>query len=95
MQHKHPALSEHDFMVVDAGGGTVDITVHRNRSGGGLIELYSPSGGAWGSSFINEKFETLLDELLGKRNVAKVKNSTEWFTMMDIFEVCIALVFYI
>jgi hypothetical protein len=71
-------------MVVDAGGGTVDITVHRNRSEGGLVELHSPSGGAWGSFYINKEFEKLLEELLG----AEMKNTSAWFQIMDIFEVC-------
>jgi len=74
---------DNDFMVVDAGGGTVDITVHRNRSEGGLVELHSPSGGAWGSFYINKEFENLLEELLG----AEMKNTSAWFQIMDTFEV--------
>lgn len=37
-------------MVVDCGGGTVDITVHEMESRqGNLIELYKASGGPYGS----------------------------------------------
>ena len=73
-----------DFMVVDAGGGTVDITAHHNRSEGGLVELHSPSGGAWGSFYINMRFEELLLELFGAD--AK-KNFKNWCKVMHHFEV--------
>lgn len=37
-------------MVVDCGGGTVDITVHELAGPGGrLRELYRASGGPYGS----------------------------------------------
>ena len=37
-------------MVVDCGGGTVDITVHEMESkAGNLIELYKATGGPYGS----------------------------------------------
>jgi molecular chaperone DnaK (HSP70) len=36
-------------MVVDCGGGTVDITVHQVDKGEKLIELYRASGGPFGS----------------------------------------------
>ena len=38
------------YMVVDCGGGTVDITVHEMESkAGNLIELYKATGGPYGS----------------------------------------------
>ena len=36
-------------MVVDCGGGTVDITVHQVDKGEKLIELYRATGGPYGS----------------------------------------------
>ena len=36
-------------MVVDCGGGTVDITVHELMDGGRLKELHRASGGSHGS----------------------------------------------
>lgn len=82
-------------MVVDAGGGTIDITVHRNRSGGGLVELHSPSGGMWGSSFINKKFEELLYELLGNDAITTAKGSPHWYSIMDTFEVFLLHISYL
>ena len=36
-------------MLVDCGGGTVDITVHEMEEHGHLKELYKASGGPYGS----------------------------------------------
>lgn len=40
-------------MVVDCGGGTVDITVHELDSTGKLAELHKASGGPYGSIGMN------------------------------------------
>ena len=37
------------YMLVDCGGGTVDITVHEMESHGRLKELYKATGGPFGS----------------------------------------------
>lgn len=41
------------YMVVDCGGGTVDITVHELDSTGKLAELHKASGGPYGSIGMN------------------------------------------
>jgi len=39
------------YMVVDCGGGTVDITVHEmENDSGNLRELYKAAGGPYGST---------------------------------------------
>ena len=44
------SYSGSSYMVVDCGGGTVDITVHELAGAGGkLRELYRASGGPHGS----------------------------------------------
>lgn len=78
-------------MVVDAGGGTIDITVHKQDEDGRLTELHLPSGGDWGSSYINRQFENLLMELLGSEFVKSKKGTVEWYSVMDNFEVKHAL----
>jgi hypothetical protein len=74
-------------MVVDAGGGTIDITVHRKGSNGQLVELHSPSGGSWGSSYINKQFEELLESLFGADHISLLKGTQDWYDVMDSFEV--------
>jgi len=54
-------------MVVDCGGGTVDITVHELQSKeGNLIELYKATGGPYGSIGVDLAFEKLLADIFGQ-----------------------------
>jgi hypothetical protein len=50
------------FMVVDAGGGTVDITSYRVTDDGRLEELAPATGAFTGADFINRAF---MEEILG------------------------------
>ena len=46
------------YMVVDCGGGTVDITVHEmSKEGGKLKELFKATGGPFGSTTVDEAFK--------------------------------------
>ncbi|KAL3879598.1 hypothetical protein ACJMK2_031886 [Sinanodonta woodiana] len=51
------------YMVLDAGGGTIDITVHEVLSGGKLKELHKASGGAWGGTQVDEAYTQFLISL--------------------------------
>lgn len=58
-------------MVLDCGGGTVDITVHRllcNEGEKFLCEELLPSSGGceWGAKFVDQYFEKFLEEFFGK-----------------------------
>ena len=45
-------------MVVDCGGGTVDITVHEmSKEGGKLKELLKATGGPFGSTSVDDAFK--------------------------------------
>lgn len=48
------------YMVVDLGGGTADITVHKVESDDSLCEIHGPSGGAWGGTKVDEAFINFL-----------------------------------
>eukprot|EP00826_Nyctotherus_ovalis_P021278 TRINITY_DN1683_c0_g1_i2.p1 TRINITY_DN1683_c0_g1~~TRINITY_DN1683_c0_g1_i2.p1 ORF type:complete len:255 (+),score=75.23 TRINITY_DN1683_c0_g1_i2:230-994(+) len=57
-------------MVLDCGGGTVDITVHRLLCQEGerfLCEELLPSSGGceWGAKFVDQYFEKFLEEFFG------------------------------
>ncbi|XP_069129610.1 heat shock 70 kDa protein 12A-like [Argopecten irradians] len=54
------------YMILDCGGGTIDITVHEVQSGGVLKELHRANGGDWGGTSVDRQFEKLLQELVGK-----------------------------
>ncbi|RZF44958.1 hypothetical protein LSTR_LSTR001919 [Laodelphax striatellus] len=54
------------YMVVDCGGGTVDITVHRvDQNNGSLQELHKAVGGSCGSLGVDEEFNRILGGIFG------------------------------
>ena len=55
------------FMVLDCGGGTVDITVHEVTGVNPLAmkAISVPTGGDWGGDYVNIEFKKFLKELLG------------------------------
>jgi len=47
-------------------GGTIDITVHEVIGDGKLKELNYASGGAWGGTRVDEKYEEFLHRVFGR-----------------------------
>ncbi|XP_054766581.1 heat shock 70 kDa protein 12A-like isoform X1 [Lytechinus pictus] len=77
------------YMVVDCGGGTVDITVHEVEEGlGTLKELHKAAGGRYGSVSIDQEFEQLLTDIFGQDFIEefKVKRPAGWVDLMIAFE---------
>lgn len=83
-------LEEGDrYVVVDCGGGTVDLTVHQIRlPEGHLKELYKASGGPYGSIGIDYEFEKLLCQIFGQDFIDqfKIKRPAAWVDLMIAFE---------
>ena len=52
-----------DYMVIDIGGGTVDITAHAEVDGGIVVENI-PTGNAWGGTQVNEAFSKILEDVV-------------------------------
>ncbi|XP_047190722.1 heat shock 70 kDa protein 12A isoform X5 [Scophthalmus maximus] len=84
------AASQGDrYVVVDCGGGTVDLTVHQIRlPEGHLKELYKASGGPYGSIGIDYEFEKLLCRIFGQDFIDqfKIKRPAAWVDLMIAFE---------
>ena len=83
------------YLVVDCGGGTVDIVVHKmlKKEDGdiSIVELAPPQGSSSGSFEVNKQFENLLCKLfnLSPESVQEVKKkfSKQWDKMIyDEFE---------
>lgn len=64
------------FMVVDCGGGTVDITAYQNDQDGKMIEIGRSLGDRLGSDFLNRRVESeyLLDAF-GKEVMADIREA--------------------
>ncbi|XP_021349317.1 heat shock 70 kDa protein 12A-like [Mizuhopecten yessoensis] len=76
------------YMVVDVGGGTVDITVHEVLPGLKLKEVYMANGGDWGGTMVDKEFEMLLSEILGADvfNDFKQKHVADYLELQRSFE---------
>ncbi|CAC5363003.1 unnamed protein product [Mytilus coruscus] len=53
------------YMVVDLGGGTVDITVHEKKNDGNLKEIYHASGADYGGTSVDREFFKLIESIIG------------------------------
>ncbi|XP_009473532.1 PREDICTED: heat shock 70 kDa protein 12B-like [Nipponia nippon] len=51
------------YVVVDCGGGTIDITVHEIQENHYLKELHKAAGGGWGGNRVDENFTHFLKEI--------------------------------
>ena len=61
------------YMVVDCGGGTVDITVHEmDAKTGRLIELHKATGGPHGSTGMTRNEQLLCMYCNGERKCADI-----------------------
>ena len=54
-------------------GGTVDVTVHKLDEDGHIAELSPPSGGPWGGSEVDKKFNAILSDILSSHFINKYR----------------------
>ena len=53
-------------MVIDIGGGTVDITVQDCIETPNTVSVVlTPTGNAWGGTTVNKAFSELLEDIVG------------------------------
>ncbi|NEO54685.1 MAG: HSP70 family protein [Okeania sp. SIO3B5] len=71
-----PLVGGKTIMIVDAGGGTVDITVHEVVKDRGLDELIPPGGGLHGSKYVDQSFREFLDRKLSAEAMNEFQS--EW-----------------
>ncbi|XP_071126191.1 heat shock 70 kDa protein 12A-like [Mytilus edulis] len=72
------------FIVLDAGGGTVDIAVHQIQENGRIKELNKASGGDWGGIKVDQEFDKLLKDIVGRDLLSEIKKQY-MSDYMDIF----------
>ncbi|XP_052790755.1 heat shock 70 kDa protein 12A-like isoform X2 [Mya arenaria] len=84
-------LSKKDanIMVVDVGGGTVDISVSQKTEKGGIKLIQKPEGGAWGGTAVDKTFLRFLDEVFGQEAIEKLRDEAlvEYYEILTTFEV--------
>ncbi|XP_022801901.1 heat shock 70 kDa protein 12A-like isoform X2 [Stylophora pistillata] len=83
------ARIETQYVVVDIGGGTLDVTVHELLENGGIRELYKATGGTFGGQNVNRQFRILLETIFTKSFIDHYarQNPVDWLCLMNDFEV--------
>ncbi|XP_056013346.1 heat shock 70 kDa protein 12A-like isoform X2 [Ostrea edulis] len=76
------------YMVLDLGGGTADITVHEVQSNQKLREVHHATGGAWGGTKVDDAFYQFLAKLFGNDVLSTLKdeNMDDYITLFRDFE---------
>ncbi|KAK3602776.1 hypothetical protein CHS0354_026323 [Potamilus streckersoni] len=72
------------YLILDAGGGTIDVTVHKVHHDGTLRELHAASGGDWGGTKVDKAFNDLLLNIVGNVVMKKVDRNDKW-AYLDLF----------
>ncbi|KAH3891131.1 hypothetical protein DPMN_015220 [Dreissena polymorpha] len=77
------------YLVLDAGGGTIDITVHEVCTGDNLKELHKASGGDWGGTKVDAAFIEFLGKITDKKAMQKFKdvNMEDYIELLRDFEI--------
>ncbi|XP_061163998.1 heat shock 70 kDa protein 12B-like [Saccostrea echinata] len=75
------------YLVLDAGGGTVDITIHEVLQSGKIKEIEKASGGAWGGTYVDKAFHEIMEKIVGK----ELYNQYKTEHLADFLEMCQAL----
>ncbi|XP_061164137.1 heat shock 70 kDa protein 12A-like [Saccostrea echinata] len=76
------------YLVLDLGGGTIDITAHEVTSDGGLKELHQASGGYYGGTCVNEEIMKFFIRLFGGPVIMRLKeeNPGDYLDLMNDIE---------
>lgn len=78
------------FLILDCGGGTIDITTHEiiKLRPLELKELLAPCGGPFGSICIDHEFFNFIKKLIGSERYLKLINSEAYLELEKKWEEC-------
>jgi len=76
------------YMVIDIGGGTLDVTVHEKQDDGTIKEIHKVTGGPYGGMKVNHQFKSLLNELFGDQELYDYRQlfPVDWLKLKNDFE---------
>ncbi|XP_060596205.1 heat shock 70 kDa protein 12B-like [Ruditapes philippinarum] len=77
------------YMVIDLGGGTADISVHEKQIDNTLKELHKASGGPWGGTVVDDNYLEFLTNIFGKNTIQRFKDEQmeDYFQLLREFEI--------
>ena len=87
-EDKNALTPGNKIMIIDCGGGTVDITVHKLVKDGGLDEVAPGTGGPFGSIYVDKSFQEYLTEKLSAEMVKGFHDQepVDYLKMMEEWE---------
>lgn len=76
------------YMVLDLGGGTADITVHEVLPNLKLREVHHATGGAWGGTKVDDAFYQFLVKIFGNDTLTTLRqeNMDDYIALFRDFE---------
>ncbi|XP_060580179.1 heat shock 70 kDa protein 12B-like [Ruditapes philippinarum] len=76
------------YLVLDAGGGTIDLTVHEITSAQCIKQVVASSGNIHGGNAVNDEFENFLKTVLSDEKYERFKRTEteDWLYLMGDFE---------
>ncbi|CAM9285911.1 unnamed protein product, partial [Hapterophycus canaliculatus] len=77
------------IMILDCGGGTVDITTHDIISVHPTLrlrEILAPTGGPWGSACVDEEFTKFVSQFVGEEAFGKVRHTSTFYHLLTKWE---------
>lgn len=76
------------YLVLDLGGGTIDITAHEVMADAGLRELHQASGGYYGGTCVNDEIMSFFKRLFGAPVLMRLKeeNPGDYLDLMNDIE---------
>lgn len=77
------------YVVIDNGGGTLDITVHEIQEDGTIREIHCPAGGQLGGMHVDREFQRMLITVFGEDFINKFRRDfpNDWQKIMNDFEI--------
>ncbi|XP_076117385.1 heat shock 70 kDa protein 12A-like [Mytilus galloprovincialis] len=76
------------YLILDAGGGTIDITVQEIKPDGNIKQIYMANGGDWGGVKVDQAFEEFLTDMVGMETmeVFREEDKLEYLSLCREFE---------
>ena len=61
-------VTSNRYMVLDIGGGTVDIAIHNLEADTSINSVLPPTGNDWGGTTVNREFSVLVQNIINDEN---------------------------
>ncbi|XP_061169450.1 heat shock 70 kDa protein 12B-like [Saccostrea echinata] len=76
------------FIVLDAGGDTIDMAIQEVTEDGKLQEIDRAQGGDWGGIFVDAQFKEMLEEIVSKPifEAFRMKYTGDYIDLFRFFE---------